>query len=151
MRLFEPYAFYSLCTIQSSYHHRKHICKPQIYLSLCYKPIRDMLEREEVIPRCLITHFLCFKVIRGIFQLPWAYFNSLFTHFFCFKTVRNKKKYCRVLTHFLGNEAIRIISQGVWGCFNDSIAHLLCFKIIKNIFQLPWIIFDSLFTYLFCF
>ena len=62
---------------------------PSVYSLLCYKPIWDKLQREEVISHHLIAHYLLLKMIRDIFQPPWVYFNNLGTHFLCLKTIRD--------------------------------------------------------------
>ena len=49
---------------------------PYFYLLLCHKPIRNMLQREKVIPHCLIAHFLSYKVIRDIPQHVWIFLTA---------------------------------------------------------------------------
>ena len=34
-----------------------------LYLLLCHKPIRNILQRERAFHDCLVTHFLCLEVI----------------------------------------------------------------------------------------
>ena len=82
---------------------------PYIYLLLCYKPIRDKLQRKGVIPHCLITHFLCFKVIRDIFQLPWVNFSDLVADLLSFKMVRDLMKCIWYDTHLHPEEISNII------------------------------------------
>ena len=123
LRFFEPYVSYKLHTIQLSHYH---------------KPISNK-QREEVIPRCIITHFPCLKVIRDIFQLPWVYFKDFDTHFFCFKTVMNKKKCSWVLAHCLAShllsfKIIKDVFQLLYTPSHSVIAHILSFKMVRDIF-----------------
>lgn len=61
---------------------------------LCYKPIRDILERVRVFTALcyIITYLLGFEVIRDMSLIPWVFFNCFNTHLLGLEVVRNKKK-----------------------------------------------------------
>ena len=106
---------------------------PYIYLLLCYKPIREKLQRIRVPPHHIVTQFVCFKVIRGMFQLPWACFNGLVAYLLSFK--RSATTYSRHATP--------------WVFFNGFFIHFYCLKMVNNMPQCIWFSAHCLFTYLF--
>ena len=79
----------------------KIIIIPYFYSLLCYKPIRDKLQREKVFLKCFSALFLCFKVIRDIHQARWVFLRCFIAHFLCFKAVGNKKKCYQPDIHYL--------------------------------------------------
>ena len=116
---------------------------------------QDKLQRKQVSPHRIITHFLSFKKIRKIVQLPWVYLNPLNTHLIGLEVIRNKKKYCRVythcnITHLLCPILIKNIFQRVWTADRSQTAHLLSFKRVGDIRQWEWFYPQRLNTHLFC-
>ena len=125
------------------------------YLLLCYKPIRDKLQRRRIIFYCFLTHFLCFnyyfiahflhpKMIRDRIYHVWTIAHRLVAHLLCFKMVRDKCKWMwffahYLIIHFLGHWKIfsHVQQDGAQRVIDDIPEFI--FKQVNHFYSYTWL------------